>query len=57
MYTDDDMKTFIARGELGGCILILNKLRHLSGYQDKLIYYLAEKQSHSCGVIHEFWES
>lgn len=51
------MKTFIAGGGLGDCILILNKLRQLGSPQDKLIYYLAEKQANSRGVIQEFWES
>jgi len=51
------MKTFIAGGGLGDCILILNKFRQLAAPQDKLIYYLAEKQAGSRGVIQEFWES
>ncbi|MCU0782486.1 MAG: hypothetical protein MUF81_00275 [Verrucomicrobia bacterium] len=51
------MKTFIAGGGLGDCVLILNKLRQLATPQDRLIYYLAEKQSHTRDVIHEFWES
>jgi hypothetical protein len=49
------MKTFIAGGGLGDCILILNKFRQLAKPQDKLIYYLAEKQSGSQKVIQEFW--
>lgn len=51
------MKTFIAGGGLGDCVLILNKLRQLGGPQDRLIYYLAEKQSNSRPVIEEFWDS
>jgi hypothetical protein len=51
------MKTFIAGGGLGDCVLILNKFKQLGGADDKLIYYLAEKQSGSCRVVQEFWES
>jgi hypothetical protein len=51
------MKTFIAGGGLGDCLLILNKFRQLAGPQDKLVYYLAEKQAGSRAVIQEFWES
>jgi hypothetical protein len=51
------MKTFIAGGGLGDCVLILNKLRQLGGPGDKLVYYLAEKQANARGVIEEFWES
>jgi hypothetical protein len=51
------MKTFIAGGGLGDCILILNKFKRLATPQDKLIYYLAEKQSGSRPVIQEFWDS
>jgi hypothetical protein len=50
------MKTFIAGGGLGDCVLILNKFRQLAGDGDKLVYYLAEKQAGSSGVIREFWE-
>jgi hypothetical protein len=52
-----DMKTFIAGGGLGDCVLILNKFRQLAAQKDKLIYYLAEKQSNSREVIAEFWSS
>jgi hypothetical protein len=51
------MKNFIAGGGLGDCVLILNKLRQLGGPQDRLIYYLAEKQKNSRPVIEEFWIS
>jgi hypothetical protein len=51
------MKTFIAGGGLGDCILILNKFRQLATPQDKLVYYLAEKQSGSRKIIEEFWTS
>ena len=51
------MRTFIAGGGLGDCVLILNKLRRLGGPEDRLIYYLAEKQRNSEAVIREFWES
>lgn len=51
-----EMKTFIAGGGLGDCILILNKFRQLAGPEDKLVYYLADKQANSRGVIAEFWE-
>jgi hypothetical protein len=51
------MKTFIAGGGLGDCILILNKFKQLAAPQDKLIYYLAKKQSGSRPVIQEFWQS
>jgi hypothetical protein len=51
------MKTFLAGGGLGDCVLILNKLKQLGGPQDRLIYYLAQKQCGSRGVIQEFWES
>ena len=50
-----DRKTFIAGGGLGDCILILNKFRQLAKPQDKLVYYLAEKQAGSRPVIEEFW--
>jgi hypothetical protein len=51
------MKTFIAGGGLGDCVLILNKLRQLGRPEDRLIYYLAEKQGNSRPVIEEFWAS
>jgi len=51
------MKTFIAGGGLGDCVLILNKYRQLAGPGDRLVYYLAEKQRNSLGVIREFWDS
>ena len=50
------MKTFIAGGGLGDCVLILNKFKQLAAPGDKVIYYLAEKQAGSRGVIQEFWE-
>lgn len=50
------MKTFIAGGGLGDCILILNKFRQIAAPDDKLIYYLAEKQRGSVGVVTEFWQ-
>ncbi len=49
------MKTFIAGGGLGDCILILNKYRQLAAPGDKLIYYLAAKQAGTQKVIAEFW--
>ena len=51
------MKTFIAGGGLGDCVLILNKFKQLAAPGDKLAYYVAEKQSNSRGVIEEFWQS
>ncbi|MFO1477627.1 MAG: hypothetical protein U1F98_13370 [Verrucomicrobiota bacterium] len=51
------MKTFIAGGGLGDCVLILNKYRQLAGPDDRLVYYLADKQKNSLGVIREFWDS
>src|ERR1041385_3103569 len=51
------MKTFIAGGGFGDCILILNKFRQLAGPEDRMVYYLAEKQSNSRGIIEEFWET
>jgi hypothetical protein len=49
------MKTFIAGGGLGDCVLILNKFRQLATPRDRLVYYLAEKQAGSRKVIEEFW--
>jgi hypothetical protein len=50
------MKTFVAGGGLGDCVLILNKFRRLAGPEDKLVYYLADKQANSRNAIREFWE-
>jgi hypothetical protein len=50
------MRTFIGGGGLGDCILILNKFRRLAAPEDKLVYYLAEKQRNSSRIVNEFWE-
>jgi hypothetical protein len=51
------MKTFIAGGGLGDCVLLLNKWKQLATAEDKLIYYLARKQEHTQAVIREFWDT
>ena len=50
------MKTFIAGGGLGDCLMILNKFRQLAAPEDKLVYCLAEKQANSRNAIDEFWD-
>lgn len=51
------MKTFIAGGGLGDCVLLLNKWKRLAGPDDKLVYFMAQKQRKSEAVVREFWQS
>ena len=47
----------MAGGGLGDCLTILNKWNQLEYREQRLIYYVSEKQKQWVTTIEEFWES